>query len=72
MGGWWDDGESGVGRRRGKDSNQAITPREPESESDKSEMIQQTTRPKRNRRPKQTFTYDILGKPSYQRTQIPC
>ena len=52
----------------GEDSNQEITPKEPESESDKSETIEQPTRPKRNRRPKQIFTYDTLGKPSYHNT----
>ena len=50
----------------GEDSNHEITPKEPESESDKSETIEQPNRPKRNRRPKQIFTYDTLGKPSYQ------
>ena len=53
---------------RGEDSNQEITPKEPESEIDKSETIEQPTRPKRNRKPKQIFTYDTLGKPSYHNT----
>ena len=40
-----------------EDSNHEVTPKEPELESDKSEIIEQATRPRRNRRPKQIFTY---------------
>ena len=50
----------------GEYSNHEITTKEPESESDKSETIEQPNKPKRNRRTKQIFTYDTLGKPSYQ------
>ena len=35
----------------GEDSNHEITPKEPESESDKSETTEQLTRIKQNRRP---------------------
>ena len=49
-------------------SNHEITPKEPESESDKSETIEQSTGPKQDRRPNQIFTYDTLGKPSYHNT----
>ena len=52
----------------GEDSNHEITPKEPESESDKSETIEQPTGPKQDRRPNQIFTYDTLGKPSYHNT----
>ena len=52
----------------GEDSNHETTPKEPESENDRSETIEQPTRLKRNRRLKQIFTYDTLGKPSYHNT----
>ena len=55
-------------QREGEDSNHEITPKEPKSESDKSETIEQPTRRKRNRRPKEIFTYYTLGKPSYHNT----
>ena len=55
-----------ISNQRGReDCNQEITSKKPESGSDKSETIEQATRPKQNRRPKQVFTYDTLGKPSY-------
>ena len=57
-----------ISNQRGGDSNHEITPKELESESDKSETIELHSRPKRNRRPKRIFTYDNLGTPSYRNT----
>ena len=45
---------------RGEDSDHEVLSNKPESESDTAETIEQHTRPKRNRRPKQLFRYDTL------------
>ena len=47
----------------GEDSNHEIILNEPEPESDTPKSIEQPTRPKQNRGPKQIFTYNNLGKP---------
>ena len=54
----------GVGDEGGEDYNHEIKSNEPETEKDTSKTIKQPTTPKRNRRSKEMFTYDTLGKPS--------